>query len=233
MEPAHGRGHPGGPSHPSLPHLPGKVLFAGASGQLREGVGWPHARLGAGGAWGAYGPEGGPGAGAGPGGGPFGGGGGGTQLRRPPHAARGVPDPGPPPLHPGDGGRGEGGGKAVRHPDALWGAGGAGGRAGGGPSSPSRSPLLGGGRRPVSFLTAYLALVRAQARPGEWVLVQAAAGALGTAAVQVAKALGLRVLGAASRPEKLPWSRPWGQTPSPPTRPFRRGCGNWGAWTSS
>jgi NADPH2:quinone reductase len=31
---------------------------------------------------------------------------------------------------------------------------------------------------PVSFLTAYLALVRAQARPGEWVLVQAAAGAL-------------------------------------------------------
>ena len=46
--------------------------------------------------------------------------------------------------------------------------------------------------------------MRAQARPGEWVLVQAAAGALGTAAVQVAKALGLRVLGAASRPEKLP-----------------------------
>ena len=127
-EPAHGRGHPGSPSHPSLLHLPGKVLFAGASGWLREGVGWPHARLGAGGAWGAYGPEGGPGASAGPGGGPFGGGGGGAQLRRPPHAARGVPDPGPPPLHPGDGGRGEGGGKAVRHPDALWGAGGAGGR---------------------------------------------------------------------------------------------------------
>jgi len=57
---------------------------------------------------------------------------------------------------------------------------------------------------PVSFLTAYLALKEARARPGEWVLVQAAAGALGTAAVQVAKALGLRVLGAASRPEKLP-----------------------------
>lgn len=57
---------------------------------------------------------------------------------------------------------------------------------------------------PVSFLTAYLALRQAGARPGEWVLVQAAAGALGTAAVQVAKALGLRVLAAASRPEKLP-----------------------------
>lgn len=56
---------------------------------------------------------------------------------------------------------------------------------------------------PVSFLTAYLALKRAQARPGEKVLVQAAAGALGTAAVQVARALGLRVVAAASRPEKL------------------------------
>lgn len=56
---------------------------------------------------------------------------------------------------------------------------------------------------PVSFLTAYLALKRAQARPGEKVLVQAAAGALGTAAVQVARAMGLRVLAAASRPEKL------------------------------
>ncbi|WP_234553256.1 NADPH:quinone oxidoreductase family protein [Thermus caliditerrae] len=56
---------------------------------------------------------------------------------------------------------------------------------------------------PISFLTAYLALGRAEARPGEWVLVQAAGGALGTAAVQVARALGLRVLAAASRPENL------------------------------
>ncbi|GLV49046.1 quinone oxidoreductase [Thermus sp. LT1-2-5] len=56
---------------------------------------------------------------------------------------------------------------------------------------------------PVSFLTSYLALRRAGARPGESVLVQAAAGALGTAAVQVAKALGLKVVAAASRPEKL------------------------------
>lgn len=56
---------------------------------------------------------------------------------------------------------------------------------------------------PVSFLTAYLALGRAGARPGEWVLVQAAGGALGTAAVQVARALGLRVLAAASRPANL------------------------------
>ncbi|GAA5335739.1 MULTISPECIES: zinc-binding dehydrogenase [Thermus] len=56
---------------------------------------------------------------------------------------------------------------------------------------------------PVSFLTAYLALKRAGVEPGESVLVQAAAGALGTAAVQVARALGLKVVAAASRPEKL------------------------------
>jgi len=56
---------------------------------------------------------------------------------------------------------------------------------------------------PVSFLTAYLALRQAGAKPGEKVLVQAAAGALGTALVQVAKAMGLKVLASASRPEKL------------------------------
>ncbi|MGC8967112.1 MAG: NADPH:quinone oxidoreductase family protein [Thermus sp.] len=56
---------------------------------------------------------------------------------------------------------------------------------------------------PVSFLTAYLALRQAQARPGEWVLVQAAAGALGTAAVQVAREMGLRVVAAASSVPKL------------------------------
>ncbi|GGM91785.1 quinone oxidoreductase [Thermus composti] len=56
---------------------------------------------------------------------------------------------------------------------------------------------------PVSFLTAYLALKQAGVRPGERVLVQAAAGALGTAAVQVARALGLEVVAAASRAEKL------------------------------
>lgn len=56
---------------------------------------------------------------------------------------------------------------------------------------------------PVSFLTAYLALRMAEAKPGERLLVEAASGALGTALVQVGKALGLKVLAAASRPEKL------------------------------
>lgn len=57
---------------------------------------------------------------------------------------------------------------------------------------------------PVSYFTAYFALAtQARARPGEWVLVQAAAGALGTASIQVAKALGLRVMALASSEEKL------------------------------
>ena len=56
---------------------------------------------------------------------------------------------------------------------------------------------------PISSLTAYLALRMAEAKPGERLLVEAASGALGTALVQVGKALGLKVLAAASRPEKL------------------------------
>ncbi len=55
-----------------------------------------------------------------------------------------------------------------------------------------------------SFLTAYIALVQmARVRAGETILVQAAAGALGTATVILAKALGLKVAGTASSPEKI------------------------------
>ena len=55
-----------------------------------------------------------------------------------------------------------------------------------------------------SFLPAYIALVQmARVRAGETILVQAAAGALGTATVILAKALGLKVAGTASSPEKL------------------------------
>ncbi|MCX7783524.1 MAG: NADPH:quinone oxidoreductase family protein [Meiothermus sp.] len=57
---------------------------------------------------------------------------------------------------------------------------------------------------PVSYFTAYFALqTQARAQPGEWVLIQAAAGALGTASIQIAKALGLRVVALASSEEKL------------------------------
>ncbi len=56
----------------------------------------------------------------------------------------------------------------------------------------------------VNFMTAWVALVKqARVSPGEVVLIQAAAGGVGTAAVQLAKALGCEVWGTASKPDKL------------------------------
>jgi NADPH2:quinone reductase len=56
---------------------------------------------------------------------------------------------------------------------------------------------------PVQYLTAYHALTTlGRAEPGETVLVHAAAGGVGTAAVQIGKLLGLRVIGTASSDEK-------------------------------
>ena len=56
---------------------------------------------------------------------------------------------------------------------------------------------------PVQYLTAYHALTTVgRAVQGETVLIHAAAGGVGTAAVQIAKLLGLRVIGTASSEEK-------------------------------
>ena len=56
---------------------------------------------------------------------------------------------------------------------------------------------------PVQYLTAYHALTTVgRAVQGETVLIHAAAGGVGTAAVQIAKLLGLRVVGTASSEEK-------------------------------
>jgi NADPH2:quinone reductase len=56
---------------------------------------------------------------------------------------------------------------------------------------------------PVAYLTAYVALVCcARIEPGEWVLVHGAAGGVGLAAVDLAKALGARVIAAASSADK-------------------------------
>jgi NADPH:quinone reductase len=56
----------------------------------------------------------------------------------------------------------------------------------------------------VTWPTSYEALVgRAELKPGEWVLVTAAAGGVGIAAVQLAKALGARVIAAAGSSSKL------------------------------
>jgi NADPH2:quinone reductase len=55
----------------------------------------------------------------------------------------------------------------------------------------------------LNYQTAWFALHRRAAlRPGEWVLVQGAGGGLGTAVVQLAKALGARVVGVVGSPSK-------------------------------
>ncbi|KAF8503081.1 alcohol dehydrogenase [Gautieria morchelliformis] len=60
----------------------------------------------------------------------------------------------------------------------------------------------------VTYPTSYEALVgRAQVRRGEWVLVHAAAGGVGLAAVQIAKALGARVIATAGGKAKLDVAR--------------------------
>src|SRR3546814_18486406 len=56
---------------------------------------------------------------------------------------------------------------------------------------------------PVAYLTAYVALVRcARIEPGEWLLVHGSAGGVGLATVDLAQALGARVIAAASRAVK-------------------------------
>jgi NADPH:quinone reductase len=56
---------------------------------------------------------------------------------------------------------------------------------------------------PVQYLTAYHCLITlAHATPGETVLIHAGAGGVGTAAVQISKLLGLRVMVTASTSEK-------------------------------
>ena len=68
------------------------------------------------------------------------------------------------------------------------------------PASPSpRPPAIG-----AAYLTAYVALVRrARAEAGEWVLVHGAAGGVGLACVDLARALGCRVIAASASDEKL------------------------------
>ncbi len=64
---------------------------------------------------------------------------------------------------------------------------------------------------PVSYFTAYHGLkTLGRGEAGEWVLVQAAAGALGTASIQLAKAMGLHVIAMASTEEKLGLARDLG-----------------------
>jgi NADPH2:quinone reductase len=60
-----------------------------------------------------------------------------------------------------------------------------------------------GAALPMNMLTSHFALVtRGRLQPGETVLVHGAAGGIGTAAVQLAHALGARVIAVVSTPEK-------------------------------
>lgn len=56
----------------------------------------------------------------------------------------------------------------------------------------------------INYQTSYFALVhRAQVKPGEWVLVHGGAGGVGTAAIQLAAALGAKVIATAGADDKL------------------------------
>jgi NADPH2:quinone reductase len=69
---------------------------------------------------------------------------------------------------------------------------------------PQGSSFAQGSAIGVPYATAWRALLmRAQARPGETVLVHGASGGVGTAAVQIARAFGMRVIGTAGSEEGL------------------------------
>jgi NADPH:quinone reductase len=68
---------------------------------------------------------------------------------------------------------------------------------------PDGMSLEAGAAAPLNYLTALFALVRrARAQAGETLLVHGAAGGVGTAAVQLGKALGLRTIAVAGDPAK-------------------------------
>jgi NADPH2:quinone reductase len=68
---------------------------------------------------------------------------------------------------------------------------------------PDTMPFTAAAGVPMNYLTVHLALVRrGRLQPGEIVLVHGAAGGIGTAAVQLAKALGAQVIGVVSSEAK-------------------------------
>jgi NADPH2:quinone reductase len=73
---------------------------------------------------------------------------------------------------------------------------------------PESMPFAQGAAFPIVYSTSYLGLVqRANLQPGEDLLVHAAAGGVGLAAVQLGKALGARVIATAGGAEKLAIAR--------------------------
>jgi NADPH2:quinone reductase len=73
---------------------------------------------------------------------------------------------------------------------------------------PQALSFAAGAALPMNYLTVHFALVRrAQLREGESVLVHGAAGGIGTAAVQLARALGAHVIGVTSTADKAEVAR--------------------------
>jgi NADPH2:quinone reductase len=74
-----------------------------------------------------------------------------------------------------------------------------------------------------TYATSHHALMdRAALQAGETVLILGAAGGVGTAALQIAKAAGARVIAAAGSDAKCAPARPW--APTPPSTTPRRTC---------
>lgn len=68
---------------------------------------------------------------------------------------------------------------------------------------PDGVSLVQGSAMAMNYLTAHFALaIRANATPGDWVLVHGAAGGVGIASIQVARGLGARVISVASTERK-------------------------------
>jgi NADPH2:quinone reductase len=85
--------------------------------------------------------------------------------------------------------------RVVVSPRAVW-------------KMPAKMSFEEGASFPIVYPTSYAALVyRAQLRPGETLLVHAAAGGVGIAAVQIGKALGARVIATAGSDDKLEVAR--------------------------
>lgn len=76
---------------------------------------------------------------------------------------------------------------------------------------PDGADLIAMGGIPEAFVTAHDGMVvQGRLRPGEWVLVHAVGSGVGTAALQLAVAMGARVVGTARTPDKLDRARALG-----------------------
>ncbi len=87
---------------------------------------------------------------------------------------------------------------------------------------PEQVSFTKGAALPMNYLTAHFALARrGRLAAGETVLVHGAAGGVGTASIQVARALGARVVAVASTPEKEAFAREAGAHETVPAEGFK------------